>query len=112
MKRGDIVLARLPGDFGKLRPAVVVQSDRLTDADSIILCPLTSHERDAPFFRLTVHADVQTGLMETSQVMVEKVGAVRPERCGRQIGRVSEETLLALDRLLAFVLGLSEESDT
>lgn len=109
MKRGDIVLARLPGDFGKLRPAVVVQSDRLTDADSVIVCPLTSHERDAPLFRLTVQANAGTGLFETSQVMVEKLGAVRPDRCGRQIGRVSEETLLALDRLLALVLGLSEE---
>jgi mRNA interferase MazF len=109
VKRGDIVLARLPGDFGKLRPAVVVQSDRLIEGDSVILCPLTSYERDAPFFRLTVHANDETGLREISQVMVEKIGAVRPDRCGRRIGRASEETLLALDRLLAFVLGLSEE---
>jgi mRNA interferase MazF len=109
VKRGDIVLARLPGDFGKLRPAVVVQSDSLTEADSIILCPLTSYERDAPFFRLTIEADTRTGLVETSQVMVEKIGAVRPDRCGRQIGRISEDSLLALDRLLAFVMGLSEE---
>jgi mRNA interferase MazF len=109
VRRGDIVLARLPGDFGKLRPAVVVQSDRLAEAGSVIVCPFTSHDRDAPFFRLTIEANADTGLFETSQVMVEKIGAVRPDRCGRQIGRMSEETLLALDRLLAFVLGLSEE---
>ena len=109
MRRGDLVLTRLPSDFGKLRPAVVVQSDQLADADSVIVCPLTTHDRDAPFFRLTVQANAHTGLFETSQVMVEKIAAVRPDRCGRQIGRVSEETLLALDRLLAFVLGLSEE---
>ena len=27
MKRGDVVIVSAPGDFGKPRPAVVIQSD-------------------------------------------------------------------------------------
>ncbi|MGA9549823.1 MAG: type II toxin-antitoxin system PemK/MazF family toxin, partial [Rhodomicrobium sp.] len=28
MKRGDIVIVSAPGDYGKPRPAVVIQSDK------------------------------------------------------------------------------------
>ena len=34
LRRGDLVLVALPGDCGKPRPAVVVQGDTLTAADS------------------------------------------------------------------------------
>ncbi|HEX8666157.1 MAG TPA: type II toxin-antitoxin system PemK/MazF family toxin [Beijerinckiaceae bacterium] len=109
MKRGDLVTVAAAGDYGKPRPAVVVQSDLLTDADSIILCPLTSSERNAPTFRLTVEATPETGLRERSQVMVEKVRSVRRGRCGPVFGRLDEGSMAALDRLLAFVIGLSED---
>jgi mRNA interferase MazF len=32
LKRGDIVVVAAPGDYGKPRPAVVVQADALTEA--------------------------------------------------------------------------------
>jgi mRNA interferase MazF len=40
MKRGDIVIAALRGDSGKPRPAVIIQSNRLVDVDSVRLCPI------------------------------------------------------------------------
>ncbi len=40
MKRGDIVLVTAPGDYGKRRPAVVIQSDLFNDTHaSIVVCP-------------------------------------------------------------------------
>jgi mRNA interferase MazF len=108
MKRGDLVTVAAAGDYGKPRPAVIVQSDLLLDADSIILCPLTTAQRDAPAFRLTVEATPETGLRKTSQVMVEKIKSVRRARCGPVFGRLDESAIIALDGLLAFVVGLAE----
>ena len=40
MRRGDILTVAAPGDYGKPRPAVLIQSDLLnTDAQSIIVPP-------------------------------------------------------------------------
>lgn len=43
MKRGDIVLAVAAGDYGKPRPALVVQSDLFNDTHaSVLVCLMTS----------------------------------------------------------------------
>ena len=34
MRRGDVVLVVVPGDYGKPRPAVVVQTDLVNDTHS------------------------------------------------------------------------------
>jgi len=62
MKRGDIVTVALPGDYGKPRPAVIVQSDDLTEAGSasMVLCPITSHLQDVETFRLTLNPSGQS----------------------------------------------------
>lgn len=49
MQRGDLVMVSLQGDYGKPRPALVVQSDLLTDLESVVLCPVTSDLRNAAF---------------------------------------------------------------
>jgi mRNA-degrading endonuclease toxin of MazEF toxin-antitoxin module len=49
MRRGDIVIVAFAGDFGKPRPAVIVQSDYLNDTRAtILLCPFTSELAGAP----------------------------------------------------------------
>lgn len=108
MRRGDIVIVASAGDYGKPRPAIVVQSNRILDVDSIILCPCTTTERDVPLFRLAVEASPSTGLREPSQIMVEKIRSVRRERCGPVIGSLDAGTLVALDEMLAFVIGLAD----
>ncbi|NMH17585.1 type II toxin-antitoxin system PemK/MazF family toxin, partial [Tepidiphilus sp. B18-69] len=42
MQRGDLVTVSLPGDYGKPRPALIVQSDLLSELESVVLCPVTS----------------------------------------------------------------------
>lgn len=108
MRRGDIVTVAAAGDYGKPRPAVIVQSDHLTGADSIIVCPLTSTKRDAPLFRLAVEPSAATGLRQRSYVMVEKVMALAAKRCGKVIGRLDDDTLGLLNQRLAFCLGLAD----
>ena len=63
MRRGDIVTVSAPGDYGKPRPAVVIQGDVLNrDARSTIVALLTSHIQDAPLLRLTVESTAENGL--------------------------------------------------
>ena len=45
---------------------------------------------------------------ERVQVMIDKIMAVRRDRCGESIGKVDAPTMLALNRLLAFVLGIAD----
>ena len=88
MNRGDIVTVAVAGDYGKPRPAAVVQSDRVTDIDSILVCPISSTGHEATALRLAIPAEDGTGLRRPSFGMVEKIVAVRKDKCGRVIGRV------------------------
>ena len=108
MKRGDIVTVAIAGDYGKPRPALVVQSDWLYETESVLVCLLTTALRDAPLYRLPVLPTQQTGLREPSQIMVDKIMAVRRERCGAVIGHIGEAETLALGRLLALVVGIAD----
>ena len=110
MRRGDVVTVVAPGDFGKPRPAVVVQADVLTvaGASSVVLCLITSHQVDAPAFRIPVGPSPGSGLKLASQVMVDKILTVPITRIGEIIGHLDDETMLRLNRTLAFVVGLGQ----
>jgi mRNA interferase MazF len=107
MKRGDIVTVAMPGDYGKPRPAVVIQSDSLDKADSVLVCLVTSTRRDAPFYRLDVAPSAKTGLRSPSQIMIDKIVAVRRDKCGMPIGAIDAADVLQLDRLLAVMTGIA-----
>ncbi len=108
MRRGDLITVAISGDHGKQRPAIVIQSDSLARTDSVLVCLLTTNLREAPLYRLPLPADMGTGLKQPSQVMVEKIMAMRRDRCGSPIGRASDASLLALGRLLAFAVGAAD----
>lgn len=107
MERGDLVTVAVSGDYGKPRPALVIQTDHLAETDSVLVCLLTTTIRDAPLFRFPLPANQQTGLAVPSQIMVDKIMAVRRDRCGTRIGKVDPATMFALNRLLAFVVGVT-----
>ncbi len=108
MRRGDMVTVVAPGDFGKPRPAVIVQSDVIDRSSSVVVCLLTTHCVDAPAVRITVEPAAANGLTRVSQIMVDKIVAVPVARIGKVIGRLDDETMLRLNRTLAFVVGLGE----
>lgn len=109
MRRGDIVTVAAPGDFGKPRPAVVIQGDALNsaDPDSTILALITSRLRDAPLLRLTLEPSEANGLKITSQIQTHRIVTVRNERLGGVIGRLSDSEQVELNRLLAVAIGLA-----
>lgn len=109
MKRGDIVIVSIQGDYGKPRPAVIVQSDLFNDShSSIILCPLTSDIQEAPLFRLTIEPNKDNGLTKQSQIMIDKVTALKRERIVQNIGHIDDDSMIKLNRSLALFLGIAQ----
>ena len=108
MRRGDIVTVAAPGDYGKPRPAVEIQSDWLGETDSVLVFLFTSTLRDAPIYRLTVEPIPENGLQVVSQIMVDKIMAVRRDKCSASIGRLDNPAILVLNRMLALVVGIAD----
>jgi len=107
VKRGDIVVCALAGDFGKPRPAVVVQSDLFNPTHaSTVVCPITSHCIDTPLFRLPLPTNSETGLGRDSQIMIDKLTAIKSDRIKKRIGGVSPKQRQELDKALKLWLGL------
>jgi mRNA interferase MazF len=106
MKRGDLVTVAVSGDYGKPRPALVVQADAFEGHPSVVVLPLTSELHDTPLFRVSVGAGKQTGLRKASQIMVDKATAVPRAKLGPRMGRVDVATLRAVDEALRGFLGL------
>jgi mRNA interferase MazF len=107
MKRGDIVICVLSGDYGKPRPAVVIQSDLFNPTHaSITICPITSYLIDAPLFRLTVLPTNLNGLTLKSQVMVDKIAAIKSEKITQKIGELTPKQVLELGDAIKLWLNL------
>lgn len=97
------------GDYGKPRPAVVVQTDALpAEHASVIVCQMTSDIVQAPDFRVTIEPSEMNGLRKRSQIMADKPVTIRRERVGRTIGSLEEQDLARLNVALAFVIGLAD----
>jgi mRNA interferase MazF len=109
VKRGDVVLAVLPGEHGKPRPAIVLQSDLLNEKEptSFIVCPLTTMLRFQPEVRVVIEPSAQNGLRERSEAMVDKLISASRQRLRDVIGHIDATVMRAIDRSLVVVLGLS-----
>ncbi len=104
-----MVTVAAAGDYGKPRPAVIVQSDAFPESHaSVIICQMSSDVVDAADFRVTVDPSTENGLRVRSQVMADKPVTVRRERIGRHIGRLGVEEIARLNAALAFVMGLAD----
>jgi mRNA interferase MazF len=109
MKRGDVVTVAAAGDYGKSRPAVIVQTDALPAAHaSVVVCQMTSECSDAADFRVTIDPTEKNGVRVRSQVMADKPVTVRRERVGRRVGHLDDKDIARLNVALAFVMGLAD----
>jgi mRNA interferase MazF len=108
MQRGDLVSVAIQGDFGKPRPALVIQSPLFANHTSVTVLLTTSTLVEAPLLRVTVKASTSNGLQKTSQVMVDKAMTVRLDKIGSVLGRVESDQMLEIDRCLAVFLGIAK----
>jgi mRNA interferase MazF len=109
MRRGDVVTVAAAGDYGKPRPAVIVQTDALPVGHaSVVVCQMTSDCSEAEDFRVTLEPSESNGLRVISQVMADKPVTIRRERIGRKIGHLDDKDISRLNIALAFIMGLAD----
>ena len=108
MKRGDLVTVALQGEYGKPRPALVVQSDRFADMASVAVLPITSTLIEAPLIRISVDPSQETGLRVPSQVMVDKPMTVSVKKVGPAFGHLDDAAMLAINRAMLLFLGMAD----
>ena len=108
MKRGDVVLLVAQGDMGKPRPGVIVQADELGDTtNSILVCPMSSDITEFHRVRPVVEPSATNGLRLRSQIMTDKINALRRDRIRQVLGSLDDESSERLNSALLVVLGLA-----
>ena len=108
MRRGNFVTIAMPGDFGKPRPALVIQTDHFVEHPTVTILPVTSTLVDAPLLRITVPPSAENGLRKPSQVMVDKAMTVKRDKFGQAFGRLESELMIQVERCLAVFLGIAK----
>ena len=106
--RGDFVTIAMQGDFGKPRPALVIQADRFDEHATVTVLLVSSTLVDAPLFRITVQPSAENGLQKPSQIMVDKAMTVKRNKIGQPFGRINADILVEIERCLAVFLGIAK----
>ena len=107
LSRGDLVTIAVQGDYGKPRPAVIVQADAFLGLKSTMVLPLTSDARaEADLFRVTVYPDPKNGLRMVSQVMIDKAMPIPADKIGACIGKLSRKVMRDIDRCIVTFFGV------
>lgn len=108
MRRGDFVTIAMQGDFGKPRPALVIQADPFSEHASVTVLPVTGTLVAAPLLRITVQPSAQSGLRKPSQVMVDKAMTVKRDKIGPTFGHIDADSMVEVERCLAVFLGIAK----
>ena len=107
MKRGDIHYIVPPRDFGKQRPAVVVQSSLFLDnAPSVTFCLMTSSVQFVNPVRILVSPNASNGLTQPSLIQIDKIVTVEADRIRNRIGEITPAQLASVDAALKLWLDL------
>lgn len=95
--RGDFVTIAMQGDFGKPRPALIIQADQFGEHSSVTGLPVTSTLVTAPLLRMSIQPNTENGLQQPSQVMVDKAVTVMRDKIGPAFGRIDAAALVEID---------------
>ena len=87
---------------------MVAQADEFNaDLTTLFVCPVSSDLQDKLLLRPLIEAAPESGLRVRSQIMTDKMLALRRDRIRRVIGRIDTETSGLLDRAILVLLGLA-----
>ena len=86
---------------------MVIQSDLFDAHPSVTILSVTGELRDGPLFRIPVQPSASNSLSKHSQVMVDKPQSVAREKVGAVMGRLDDETMMAVNRALAIFIGVA-----
>ncbi|MFT4200674.1 type II toxin-antitoxin system PemK/MazF family toxin [Gordonia sp. (in: high G+C Gram-positive bacteria)] len=109
MNRGEIWTVAGGVYATKPRPAVIVQDDAFSATGSVIVAPLTTTLVDAPLIRIRIAGggELISGLERDSDIMIDKLTAVRRSNVDERVGRLTSEQTVELERALMAFLGLA-----
>ena len=107
LQRGDFVTVALQGDFGKPRPALVVQADAFADHATVTVLLVSSAVIDAPLLRVSIAPTSSNGLRQPSQIMIDKAMTVMRTKIRETFGRLDANALIEVERRLAVFLGIA-----
>ena len=102
MKRGEIWTLQDKHYASK----AIIQSDKHTAFDSVILCLFTSFESGEISTRVRVEPTAENGLQKRSFVMTDKIVTVDKALLRKRIGALSDEVMLAISEQLKIILDL------
>ena len=108
MKRGTLLTAVFSSEFGKPRPALVVQADPFGELGTVVLCPLTSDLTGGGPLRVQIEPDEMNGLRQPSLVMIDKVAALSIGKTREIIGQITDDQLSLVGSRLALLLALAD----
>ncbi len=108
MKRGEVVLVAPPGEFGKPRPALIIQSNAAFPSGNFTYLPITSDLLRVPGVRIPVLPSPQNGLRQPSEIMVDMIQTSSLARFGDIIGTIDADTLRRVEASLDLHLGLDQ----
>ena len=101
------MIVSVSGDYGKPRPAVVVQADVFSDLESVVVALMTSDQRTvARLFRIAIEPDGGNGLQISSDVMVDKLFTLPPVKINQRIGRLAAAEMRGVNAALGTLLGV------
>jgi mRNA-degrading endonuclease toxin of MazEF toxin-antitoxin module len=73
----------VPSDLGRPRPGIVVQASEISDGlSTIFVCPVSSDLQDRISLRPLIEGAPENGLRLRSQIMTDKLVALRPTASG------------------------------
>ena len=106
MRRGDLVAIAFSGDYGKPRPALIIQDDAFAELPSVTVLQLTSNIHAEHTVRIQVEPDGGNGLRKPSQIMVDRTMSVPRSKIGAVFGQLDPAAMADVDAALLRFLGL------
>ena len=109
LRRGEIYIVSFDPargfEQGGVRPALVIQNDEGNEfASTTIVAAMSSQHREYPV-RVMV-SPVQSGLRESSSVMLDQIRTISQARLGRKVGQLTPDGMAEVDDALRRSLGL------
>jgi len=105
--RGDIAIGVSPGDYGKPRPVLILQSNAFCDTESVVVALLTSDQQPtSSLFRKPLFPSHGNGLRQQSDVMLDKLVALPRSKVGKAVGHLSSTEMAEITASLALFLGM------
>jgi mRNA interferase MazF len=105
--RGAVVTVAAPGEFGKPRPALVIQGYFPRNPELITVALITSDILRVPNVRVPIKPTATNGLKKDSEIAIDNIQTFSRRKIGVVVGKVSIEIMDQVDSALAIFLGLA-----